>query len=701
MRAFLRDAERCEVIAYERNPEERFPLKKLSDTGLFEGFLKGERARFPYRLRVVQGNGEIRQFYDPYAFGPTIGEEDLYLFNEGSEHRIYRKFGSHLREIDGVSGVSFVVWAPGARRVSVVGDFNCWDGRYLPMRPLGSSGVWEIFIPGLERGLKYKFEIHGADDYLHLKTDPYGTSFEAPPHNASIIYPVDDVYRWGDDAWMRERSESDWANRPMSIYEVHLGSWKRRREDGNRPYTYREAAAELVEYVNKMGYTHVEFMPLAEHPYSGSWGYQVTGFFAPTHRFGEPEDFMHLVDQLHQNGIGVILDWVPGHFPKDAFALARFDGSHLYEHEDPRQGLHLDWGTLIFNYGRHEVRGFLIANALAWFDRYHIDGLRVDAVASMIYLDYSREDGAWIPNRHGGRENFEAIAFLRQANQLAHEYYPGVMMIAEESTSFGGVTRPASEGGLGYDLKWNMGWMNDTLSYFGKDPLYRKWHHNLLTFGMIYQYSERFVQVFSHDEVVHGKASMLMKMAAESITEKAGTLRALYALMWMWPGKKTLFMGCDFGQSREWSYDRSLDWDLLQYIDHQGIQYIIQDLNALYRCDPALHEGELEEGGFEWVALDDADSSVIAFLRRDRNRTVHYLVLGHYTPLTREHYRVGVPFGGFWREVINSDADLYGGSGAGNLGGKEAEPVRCDNHVYSLDLTVPGNTTLVFKHEPR
>ena len=700
-RVFLRDVASCELVAYERNPEERFPLRRCTKDGLFEAFIPGEQTPFRYRLRVTRNNGEIRQFYDPYSFLPTLGEQDLYLFNEGNEHRIYRKLGSQVREIDGIPGISFAVWAPAARRVSVVGDFNAWDGRYHPMRPLGSSGVWEIFIPGLEEGMKYKYEVMGADGYLHLKTDPYATFYEAPPHNASIVQTVDEVYSWNDAAWMERRAQTDWANQPISVYEVHFGSWRRVEKDGNRPLTYREAVEELIPYVRKMGYTHVEFMPMAEHPFSGSWGYQVTGFFAPTHRFGTPEDFMYLVDQLHQAGIGVILDWVPGHFPMDAFALARFDGTHLYEHADPRQGMHQDWGTLIFNYGRNEVRCFLIASALSWLDRYHIDGLRVDAVASMLYLDYSRKEGEWIPNRYGGRENLEAIDFLRRTNELAHQYYPGVLMIAEESTSFGGVTKPASEGGLGFDFKWNMGWMNDTLSYFSKDPLYRKWHQNLLTFGMIYQYSERFLQVFSHDEVVHGKGSMLMKMAAPTIPEKAGSLRALYTLMWLWPGKKTLFMGCDFGQSSEWHYDRSLDWWLLQYLDHEGIQRILQDLNALYVGEPALHKGELEPGGFAWVALEDAEASVITFLRRDPEDRTLYLVVGHFTPVTREGYRVGVPRDGFWREVINSNSEYYGGSGVGNLGGLAAERTPCNQQPFSLNLTLPGNSTLVFKYEPQ
>ncbi|HSH09349.1 MAG TPA: 1,4-alpha-glucan branching protein GlgB [Oceanipulchritudo sp.] len=514
VRALLQDAKSCEVVDVAN--DERFPLKKLNDEGFFEGTIPSRKEVFMYRLRVERGNGEIRQFYDPYRFLPALTDEDLYLFNMGDDHRIYRKLGAHVRTMDGVAGVSFAVWAPSAARVSVVGDFNWWDGRYHPMRTLGSSGVWEVFIPGLQAGQKYKFEIKDQAGSLHLKSDPYGTYFESPPHNASIIHDVES-YDWKDGEWLEKRAATNWKKAPMSVYEVHFGSWKRRVEDGGRPFTYREMAADLTRYVEDMAYTHVEFMPLAEHPFTGSWGYQVTGYFAPTQRYGSPEDFKFLIDSLHQAGIGVIIDWVPAHFPTDAFALGKFDGSALYEHEDPRQGFHQDWGTLIPNYGRLEVRAFLIASALSWLDRYHIDGFRVDAVASMLYLDYSRKEGEWIPNQYGGRENLEAISFLQKTNQLVHEYYPGTVMIAEESTAFGGISKPVEEGGIGFDFKWNMGWMHDTLQYFQKDPVYRKFHQNNLTFGMIYQYSENFVQCFSHDEVVHGKGSMLIKMGAGSI----------------------------------------------------------------------------------------------------------------------------------------------------------------------------------------
>lgn len=694
VRAFLQDAVTCEVV--DIAGDTRYPLKKIDANNFFEGLIKDRKEVFKYRLRVELGNGEIRQFYDPYCFLPTLSDEDLYLFNMGDDHKIHKKLGGHVRVIDGIQGVSFAVWAPSAQRVSVVGDFNRWDGRFHPLRALGSSGVWEIFIPGLSEGMKYKYEIRDASGHLHLKTDPYGTFFESPPHNASIIQSVED-YDWQDEAWLKHRDSADWFTQPISVYEVHFDSWKRRVEDGNRPLTYREMAAELIPYVLELGYTHVEFMPLAEHPFTGSWGYQVTGYFAPTHRYGTPADFKFLVNELHKAGIGVIMDWVPAHFPTDAFALGRFDGSALYEHADPRQGFHQDWGTLIPNFGRLEVKAFLIASALSWLDRYHIDGLRVDAVASMLYLDYSRNEGEWIPNQYGGRENLEAIDFLKRTNELVKQYHPGVLMIAEESTAFAGISKPVSEGGIGFDFKWNMGWMHDTLQYFQKDPIYRKYHQNNLTFGMIYQYSENFMQCFSHDEVVHGKASMLMKMADGSITGKAKNLRALYGLMWGWPGKKTLFMGCDFGQSEEWSYDQSLSWHLLQYQDHAGIQNLISDLNRIYKEEPALCR-DTDHAGFEWVCAGDADSSVIAFMRKGYKPEEFILVVGHYTPVARHGYTIGVPFAGYWKEILNTDAEFYGGQGEGNLGGVMSDPLAWDNHGHSLKLTLPANSTLFFRY---
>ncbi|MGC6424241.1 MAG: 1,4-alpha-glucan branching protein GlgB [Lentimonas sp.] len=697
VRAYVADAKSCEVVDVN-DDSKRYMLDRLSDDGFFEGLIEDRTEVFSYRIRIERYNGEIRQFYDPYSFLPTLSEDDVYLFSEGTDHQVHNKLGSHIREVDGVHGVSFAVWAPNAERVSVVGDFNHWDGRYHPMRSLGASGVWELFIPGLECGIKYKFEIGTRHGYPNLKTDPYGTRFEAPPYNASIVCKVDE-YQWNDAEWLEFRANTDWNNSAVSIYEMHLGSWRAVVEDANRPLSYRELSVELVEYVKDMGYTHVEFLPLSEHPFDGSWGYQVTGFFAPTQRFGSPEDFQFLVDTLHQNGIGVIMDWVPAHFPTDSFALAKFDGTALYEHADPRQGFHQDWGTLIFNYGRNEVRGFLIASALAWFERYHIDGLRVDAVASMLYLDYSREEGQWIPNQYGGRENLEAIEFLKQTNDLVHKYYPGSLMIAEESTAFPGVSKSTSEGGLGFDMKWNMGWMHDTLEYFQKDPVYRKYEHHQLTFGIHYQYSENFVQVFSHDEVVHGKQSMLLKMPGEPISNKAHQLRLLYGLMWLWPGKKTLFMGCDFGQSSEWKYNGSLDWHLLQYLDHQGVQRVIRDLNRIYREVPGIAAKDNDPEGFEWINCTDADNSILTFLRKGNEKTDTLAAVGNLTPVLREGFRVGVPYPGFWEEILNTDAKDYGGLGYGNNGGVVADEVEWDGRPYSIKLELPPQSMSYFRFQ--
>ena len=697
VRAYLDDTKTCSLIEVG-NGSRRYELKRLTKDGLFEGVIEGRNKVFHYRLHIERYNGEVRQFSDPYSFLPTLSADDVHLFSEGNDHYVHHKMGSQLRNVEGVIGASFVIWAPNAERVSVVGDFNHWDGRYHVMRSLGASGIWELFIPGLESGMKYKYEISTCQGSPLLKTDPYGTCFESPPNNASIICDTDN-YEWKDDEWVQNRAHTDWKNQPISIYEMHLGSWKSVVEDAARPLSYRELTNELVDYLKDMHYTHVEFMPLAEHPFDGSWGYQVTGFFAPTYRFGSPEDFMFLVDTLHQNGIGVIMDWVPAHFPTDSFALAKFDGTALYEHADPRQGFHQDWGTLIFNYGRNEVRGFLIASALAWCERYHIDGLRVDAVASMLYLDYSREDGEWVPNQYGGRENLEAIDFLRQTNDVVHKYYPGTLMIAEESTSFPGVTKPTSEGGLGFDLKWNMGWMNDTIEYFKKDPIHRKYEHHQLSFGMLYQYSENFTQVFSHDEVVHGKQSMLLKMPGEPISNKAHQLRLLYGLMWIWPGKKTLFMGCDFGQSAEWNYNKSLDWHLLEYPEHKGIQMVVRDLNKLYQGIPSLALGDNKPEGFEWINCTDAENSILTFLRKGSVPTEDVAAVGNMTPMLREGFRIGVPHAGFWKEIINTDAREYGGLGFGNNGGVESEPIEWDGRPYSIVIQMPPQSMSVFRFQ--
>lgn len=700
VRAFLRGAVKCECVELDAPGQPAHPMESLAPEGFFEGFIAKKKEVFRYQLRYQTSWGDIHQVHNAYSFLPTLGPQDLYLFNEGNEHRIYEKLGAHVRKLGDVPGVSFAVWAPSASRVSVVGNFNGWDTRYHPMRPLGASGVWELFVPGLGEGELYKFAVWDQHSHLRMKTDPYGTYFEAPPNNASIVCATD-KHVWGDGEWIARRAgQAGQVDRPLSIYEVHLGSWRRKLEDGDRPLTYRELAPALADYVTQMGFTHIEVMPLSEYPYTGSWGYQVSGYFAPTHRYGTPEDFQFFVDHLHQCGIGVILDWVPAHFPRDSFALAQFDGTHLYEHEDPRLGAHMDWGTLIFNYGRHEVRCFLIASALSWLDRFHIDGLRVDAVASMLYLDYSRKAGEWIPNRYGGRENLEAISFLRQVNDLVHHYYPGVAMIAEESTAFPLVSRPTKDGGLGFDYKWNMGLMHDTLFYFQKDPIHRKWAHDKLTFGMVYQYSENFISVYSHDEVVHLKASMLGKMGAASATDKAANLRALYGLIWTYPGKKLLFMGGEFGQWREWNHDASLDWHLLDQPAHRGIQAIVRDLNRLYVGEPALSASDFNPASFRWVNPNDGNNSVLSFLRADPAGGAAYLIVGNFTPVKRTGYRVGVPHAGHWSEVLNSDAAVYGGGGAGNYGGQDTDDTAADGFERSLALTLPGLSTLVLKWSP-
>lgn len=694
--AFLQNVEECLVLELDGEIEKSYRMEKLTPEGYFEVFIPRREKLFNYVLSVTYSDGRTEKRFDPYSFWPTLSEEDLYLFNEGTHHFIYEKLGSHIRVINGVEGVAFAVWAPNAFRVSVVGDFNYWDGRYYPMRSLGISGVWELFIPGLKPGFKYKYEIIDGAGNFHIKSDPYAVFYQEAPNCASIAYEID--YSWKDQVWLKNRAETNWKSQPISIYEVHLGSWRRVVEEGARALTYREAAVELAQYVKQMGFTHVEFLPLAEHPFTGSWGYQVTGFYAPTSQYGKPEDFMYMVDLLHQHGIGVIMDWVPAHFPKDSFALARFDGTALYEHDDPRQGEHPDWGTLIFNYGRKEVANFLIGSALSWIERFHIDGLRVDAVASMLYLDYSRKDGEWVPNKYGGRENIEALEFLRYFNDIIHQYNPGVLTIAEESTSFPGLTKPTSDYGLGFDYKWNMGWMHDNLFYFSRDPIYRKYDHNKLTFGMLYQYSESFMMVLSHDEVVHGKSSIMMKMGAGTMTEKAQTLRAFYAYMWMWPGKKTLFMGSEFGQSSEWQHNQSLDWHLLQYQDHLGVQDIVRDLNNLYRGTPSLAIRDSVREGFEWVNADAVDDSTISFLRIGELPEETFLVVGNFTPVYRRNYRIGVPYEGCWREVLNSNAAKYGGTGAGNQYAVCTDPIAWNGRKNSVNLELPGLSVQVFQY---
>jgi 1,4-alpha-glucan branching enzyme len=616
-----------------------------------------------------------------------LTKDDLYLFNAGDHFRLYDKLGAHLCEVAGTRGVYFSVWAPNARAVGVIGDFNEWDPTATALRPREQSGIWEGFVPGVPEGALYKYHlVSNQVGYTVDKADPLGFRFEAPPRTASIVANLS--YKWQDDEWMRERAPRNTLKAPMSIYEVHLGSWMRVPEEKNRFLTYDELGDRLIEYVRKIGFTHVEFMPIMEHPFYGSWGYQVTGYFAPTCRYGTPQDFMRLIDRLHQNEIGVILDWVPSHFPSDEHGIGYFDGTHLYEHADPRRGVHAEWDSFIFNYGRHEVRSFLISNALFWLDRYHADGLRVDAVASMLYLDYARQGGDWVPNEFGGKENLEAIAFLRRLNEEVYKAYPGTHTTAEESTSWPMVSRPTYVGGLGFGLKWDMGWMHDTLNYFATDPIHRKYHHSNLTFRRMYAFSENFVLPLSHDEVVHGKASLLSKMPGDD-WQKFANLRLLLGFMYAQPGKKLLFMGGEFGQRREWNHDASLDWDLLQRPPHHGLQRWVADLNRTYRQEPALHALDCDPAGFEWVDCSDSEASVISLLRAGPPGTRPILVVSNFTPVPRTNYRTGVPAGGAWQELLNSDGRDYGGSGWGNLGTIEAAPVPAHGRPFSLMLTLP------------
>jgi 1,4-alpha-glucan branching enzyme len=671
------------------------PMRRRGDTGIFECTVVTSD-RPDYRLRITYSSGEVREVDDPYRYGRVLSDFDLHLFNEGTHRRLFDKLGAHPILLGSTAGVHFAVWAPNADRVSVIGDFNGWDGRVHAMRLLMPSGVWELFIPELPEGEKYKFEIRTAAGALLNKSDPFGFAFELPPQTASIVRNVS-RYHWNDDAWTAARpGQSGWLDRPMAVYEVHLGSWARVPEDGERFLTYRELADRLVPYVKDLGFTHIELLPVMEHPFSGSWGYQVLGFFAPTSRYGPPEDFKLLVDRCHQAGIGVILDWVPGHFPKDEHGLARFDGTALYEHEDPRQGEHQDWGTLIFNYGRNEVRSFLLSNALFWLEEYHVDGLRVDAVASMLYLDYSRREGEWIPNRYGGRENLDAISFIQQMNMLTHGEHPGTITAAEESTAFPGVSRPVHLGGLGFTYKWNMGWMHDILEYAWKDPVHRRWEHNLLTFSMLYAYTENFVLPFSHDEVVHGKGSMLDKMPGD-VWQKRATLRTLYGLMFGHPGKKLLFMGSEFGQWREWSHDRSLDWHLLADDAHAAIRRYVQALTWHYHTERALHEVDFDPAGFRWIDCNDNENSVVSFVRFARDRRDFLVLIFNFTPVPRADYRIGVPEAGYYAELLNSDSDLFGGSNAGNGGGVASEPVAAHGFDQSLRLLVPPLGCLMLK----
>jgi 1,4-alpha-glucan branching enzyme len=643
----------------------RLPLTKVHAAGIFESCSEVVLPSGPcdYTIESVFGNGINAEWSDPYAFPPTLGEVDLYLLGQGEHLEAYRVLGAHLRTLEGIQGTSFAVWAPNAQRVSVVGDFNFWDGRAHMMRRLGESGIWEIFIPGVDEGDHYKFEIRGPQGDLFLKTDPYGFYAQHDLRTACLVTDLD-RYSWSDSDWMARRARSNAYEEPMSVYEVHLGSWRRRPQEKDRPLSYLELADELVAYVTEMGFTHVELLPVMEHPFDGSWGYQVVNFFAPSSRFGNPDEFRHLIDALHRAGIGVILDWVPGHFPKDAHGLARFDGTALYEHEDPRLGEHRDWGTLIFNYGRNEVRNFLIANALFWLDQYHIDGLRVDAVASMLYLDYSRNEGEWIPNRFGGRENLEAIEFLKAFNTACYARHPGVITIAEESTAWPGVSKPVYEGGLGFGFKWNMGWMNDSLRYIEREPIHRRHHQGEITFSMLYAYHEHFILVLSHDEVVHGKGSLLNKMPGDD-WQKAANLRMFLSWMWTHPGKKLLFQGGEFGQWTEWNHNRSIDWHLVEHQPHTGIQRLVRRLNELYRSEPALSALDDRPEGFEWVDFHDADNTVWSFLRKapDDSDAKDLLIIVNATPVPRDGYKIGVPECGQARVLLNSDDSEFWGSG--------------------------------------
>jgi 1,4-alpha-glucan branching enzyme len=640
-----------------------------------------------YQLEVRYPSGATYAVDDPYRFWPTLGDLDVYLIGEGQHELMWCKLGAHPGVHQGVAGASFAVWAPNARGVRVVGDFNSWDGRLHPMRRLGTSGLWELFLPAVKAGDKYKYEIVDANGMLRLKADPFAFATETPPGTASVVFNSE--YDWRDGDWIGARERSDPLHSPFAVYECHLGSWRTVPEEGDRPLTYRELADQLPPYLQEHGFTHVEFLPIAEHPYAPSWGYQVSAYYAPTARFGSPDDFRYLVDQLHQAGIGVLVDWVPAHFPKDDFALARFDGTALYEHADPRQGEHPDWGTLVFNFGRNEVRNFLLANALFWVAEYHIDGLRVDAVASMLYLDYSRKEGEWIPNRFGGRENLEAVDFLKEFNTTVLGKYPGVVTMAEESTAWPMVSRPTYVGGLGFMFKWNMGWMHDTLDYFHHEPIHRRYHHHELTFGMLYAFTENFVLPLSHDEVVHGKGSLLQKMPGDRWQQLAN-LRTLLAWMWAHPGKKLLFMGAEMAQDREWAHDRSLDWHLLQHPSHEGVDKLLKTLNLLYKERPALWEQDFEWTGFAWIDANDTDQSVLSFLRypRDRDNGKPLACVANLTPVPREGYRIGVPRGGWWRETLNTDATDFWGSGVVN-GGAMADGYAWHGHDQSLSLTLP------------
>ncbi|MXQ09406.1 1,4-alpha-glucan branching protein GlgB [Alphaproteobacteria bacterium GH1-50] len=669
-----------------------FPLAPVDGApGLFSGPVEGSDA---YTLRGEDGDGNTWDTEDPFRFGPVIGEMDEYLLAEGTHERIWKVLGAHTIEHEGVSGVHFAVWAPNARRVSVVGDFNLWDGRRHPMRRRGTTGVWETFVPGQGEGTVYKYEILGANGKTQpLKADPVGFGSQHAPENASVVRDISG-YGWKDDEWMAERGARQQRTAPISIYEVHLGSWKRKADEGNRSLSYKELAVELVDYVHDMGFTHIELLPISEYPFDGSWGYQPVGMYAPTIRFGPPHEFRDLIEAAHEKGLGVLLDWVPGHFPTDPHGLGRFDGTALYEHADPREGFHQDWNTYIYNYGRTEVANYLISNALYWLEEYHIDGLRVDAVASMLYRDYSRKDGEWVPNKDGGRENYEAIAMMQRMNVTTYGKVDGIITVAEESTAYPGVSSPVDGGGLGFGYKWNMGWMNDTLEYIKKEPVHRKYHHHQMTFGIHYAFSENFILPISHDEVVHGKGSMLAKMPGDE-WEKFANLRAYYAFMWGHPGKKLLFMGQEFAQWHEWNHNAQLDWGALKDPKHEGIQNLVRDLNTLYRAEPALHVRDTSPTGFQWIVGDAVEESIYAWVRWGEEGDRPAVVVSNFTPVERTGWQCGLPRAGRWREALNTDAGRYGGGDRGNMGGVEATEDGWHGQPASAKLTIPPLGTVV------
>jgi len=693
VRVFRPDARAIEVVL-DREPDNPIAAERIDKEGFFCVTVPGAGSDIPYHLRIVKPDGSEEFTRDAYQYGPIMGDIDLHLFSEGQHWKIYEKLGAHLQAIGDATGVYFAVWAPNAQRVSVVGDFNHWDGRVNPMRKLLGAGVWELFLPGIKQGTHYKFEIRTQTGAVLLKSDPFAFFNQHGKSTASLVYDLE-RYTWNDADWIEARRQKNWPQSPISIYEVHLGSW--RRKEGNCQLTYLELADTLLQYVVEMGYTHIELLPVAEHPFEGSWGYQVTNYYAPTSRFGPPDDFRHFIDKCHQAGIGVIMDWVPAHFPKDAHALAEFDGTDLYEHMDPRQGEHQDWGTLIFNYGRNEVRNFLIGNALFWLDKYHIDGLRVDAVASMLYLDYSRKPGQWVPNVYGGRENLDAIHFLKRFNEVCYERFPGIITIAEESTAWPGVTRPTYLGGLGFGFKWNMGWMHDFLHYMSIDPIYRRYHHGNITFSLLYAFQENFILVLSHDEVVYGKRSLLSKMPGDE-WRKFANLRMFLAWMYGHPGKKLLFMGGEFGQSNEWNHDTQLDWQLLELPRHDGLHRLVQHLNYTYKDEPALWQLDDTYDGFDWIDFHDAENSVVSFLRKSQEGDIVAFVV-NATPVVRYNYRLGVPESGFYREIINTDGETYGGSNIGNLGGVQSEAQEWMGREHSILVHLPPLATLAFKLE--